>query len=245
MSYPRVTRPWIRTHRWIDQAPPLEFCGDNAACVLREWKSCSVTATVPGSRGEAAAVLLYVLTAACSGGEVGLIGSMAKANEADAFSDIDIRWTIPPGKAHGQLRSLRLTLQRVGTLESLRVDPDVGLDSRLVFARFQGWPLWWRVDLEIHSVGLGPVAVQDADPWSPYESACMGAVVALKSLARNRPEVAEGLWVRALQRVDAKDVAGDWQLRIDSLLDHIVASSPSTADLVARTRQLSREVLSE
>lgn len=72
----------------------------------------------------------------------------------------------------------------------------------------------------------------------------MGVVVTLKSLARNRPEVAEVFFVRALLRVDATDVDGDWAQRIGSLLDHIVTSSPSTADLVARTRQLSREVLS-
>ena len=204
-----------------------------------------VTVTVPASRGEAAALLLDVLAAACSAGEVCLIGSMAKPEEADVFSDIDIRWTIPPGQASGQLQSLRLTLQRVGKVESLRVDPDARPDSRLVFVRFQGWPLWWRVDLEIQSAGLGSVGVQDSDPWSPHESACMGVIVTLKALARNRPEAAEGLLVRALQRVDATDVAGDWQLRIGSLLDHIETSSPRTADLVSRTRRLSREIFSE
>jgi hypothetical protein len=170
---------------------------------------------------------------------------MAKPGEADAFSDIDIRWTIAPGQVSGQLQSLRLTLRRIGKVESLRVDPDVRPSSRLVFVRFQGWPLWWRVDLEIHSAGLGSMGVPDADAWSPPESACMGVIVTLKALARNRPEVAEGLFVRALQRVDATDVAGDWQLRIGSLLDHIVTSSPPTADLVSRTRQLVREVLGE
>jgi len=51
--------------------------------------------------------------------------------------------------------------------------------------------------------------------------------------------------VRALRRVDAADVAGDWALRIGSLLDHIETRSPPTADLASRTRQLSRDVLSE
>jgi len=188
---------------------------------------------------------LDVLSGACSAGEVCLIGSLANPEKADVFSDIDLRWTIPRGQASGQLQSLRLTLQRIGKVESLRVDPDVRPNSRLVFVRFQGWPLWWRVDLEVHSARLGSVGVRDADPWSPHESACMGVIVTLKALARNRPEAAEGHWVRALQRVDATDVAGDWQLRIGSLLDHIVSSSPSTADLVSRTRELSREVLSD
>ncbi len=208
-------------------------------------ESLRVTATPPATREDAAALLLDVLSAACPLGEVCLIGSMARPGEADVFSDIDVRWTIPPRQASEQLQSLRLTLQRVGNVESLRVNPDMRSDSRLVFLRFQGWPLWWRVDLEIHSAGLGSVGVQDSDPWSPHESACMGVIVTLKALARNRPEAAEGLLVRALERVDATDVAGDWQLRISSLLDHLVTSSPPTADLASRTRRLSREVFSE
>jgi hypothetical protein len=208
-------------------------------------ESALVTATVPASREEAAALILDVLVAACPGGGVRLIGSMAKPEEADAFSDIDVRWTIPPSRAPGQLQSLRPTLQRVGKVESLRVDPDVRPDSRLVFVRFQGWPLWWRVDLELHSPGLGSVVVHDADPWSPDESACMGVVVTLKALARNRPEVAERVLALALQRVDATDVAGSWELRIGSLLDRLATSGPPTADLVSRTRRLSREVFGD
>jgi predicted nucleotidyltransferase len=204
-----------------------------------------MTVTVPASLEDAAARLVDVLTAACPAGSVFLIGSMARPGETDDLSDIDLRWDIPPGRAADQLGSLRRTLQRVGTLESLRVDPDAQPDSCLVFVRFQGWPLWWRVDLEVHSAGSGPIGVQAADPWSPHESACMGVVVTLKALARNRPELAEDLFVRALRRVDATDVAGSWQLRIGSLLDHIVTTSPPTADLVSRTRQLSREVLDE
>ena len=202
-------------------------------------------APVPASRHEAAALLVDALAAAGSAGEVRLIGSMATPSEADGFSDIDIRWTLPPGQASGPMRSLRMTLQRVGIVESLRVDPDLRRDSRLVFVRFRDWPLWWRVDLEIHSEGVGSMDVHDSDPWSPAESACMGVVVTLKALARNRPEAAEGLMMRALHRVDAEDVAGDWPSRIGTLLDHIVTRSPSTADLVSRTRRLSRAVFSE
>jgi len=204
-----------------------------------------VTATVPASRDDAAVLLLDVLAASCPGGEVRLIGSLAKPDAADEFSDIDIRWSIPPEHAAAELQSLRLTLRQVGDLESLRMDPDVRADSRLVFARFRDWPLWWRVDLEIHSAGLGSEGVPGADPWSPHESACMGVIVTLKALARHRPEEAERLWIRALQRVGATDVAGDWQRRIGSLLDHLETHGPPTADLVARTRQLSHEVFGE
>ena len=200
---------------------------------------------MPASREAAAAVLLDVLAAACPAGEVCLIGSLAKPDAADQFSDIDIRWSIPPEHAAAELQSLRLTLQQVGDVESLRVDPDVRAGSCLVFARFREWPLWWRVDLEIHAAGLGSVGVPGADPWSPHESACMGVIVTLKALARHRPDEAERLWIRALHRVDATDVAGDWQRRIHSLLDHLETHSPPTADLVARTRRLSQEVVGE
>ena len=71
-----------------------------------------------------ATLVLDALRAACPEGEARLIGSMAKPGAADAFSDIDVRWTIPPDRAPGPLHSLRPTLQRVGTVESLRVDPD-------------------------------------------------------------------------------------------------------------------------
>ena len=187
-------------------------------------------------------LLLDVLAATCPGGEVRLIGSLASPDDADELSDIDLRWTVPTPDALVQLRSLRRTLERVGEVESLRVDPDDRPDWRLVFVRFRGWPLWWRVDLEIHSTGLASAGVPDADAWSPEESACMGVVVTLKALARHRPEDAEDLWVGALRRVDGTDVDGDWPQRIGAFLDHLATTGPATADLVARTRQLSRDV---
>ena len=197
----------------------------------------------PASRDEAAGLLLQVLAGACPAGEARLIGSLAAPGEADAFSDIDLRWTVPPAEAAEQLRLLRATLQPCGQVESLRVDPEPRPDWHLVFVRFQCWPLWWRVDLEIHAPGSGQVGVPDADPWSPYESACMGVVVTVKALARHRPEEAERVWAQALRRVDATDVAGDWPVRIGALLDQLAIRSPLTADLVSRTRHLSREVL--
>ena len=208
---------------------------------VEQWGD--VDATPPDSRAEAAALFCDVLTDACTTGVVRLIGSMAEPGGDDAFSDIDVSWNIPAEQADAQLESLRTTLHQVGTVESLRVDPEPRLDWRLVFVRFEGWPLWWRVDLEIHSAGIGSRGVPDADDWSPYESACMGVVVTLKALARRRPDEAEALWARALQRVEAVDVAGEWAPRIDALLEQLATSSPDTADLVTRTRRLSREVL--
>ena len=203
-----------------------------------------VTTPLPTSRAEGTARLSEVLAATGSADEVCVIGSMARPGEADVYSDIDLRWTIPQGQAVERLASLRRTLERVGTVESLRVDPEIRPDQRLVFVRFDGWPLWWRVDLEIHSAGVETMGVADADPWSAHESACMGVVVTLKALARHRPApVTEELWARALRRVEAPDVAGDWSLRIGSLLDHLQTSGPPTAALVSRTRRLSLDVL--
>jgi hypothetical protein len=208
---------------------------------VEEWGA--VTPTVPDSREEAVALLLEALSVACPAGDVRLTGSLGRPGDADAWSDIDLRWALPADRALGQLGSLRSTLHRVGTVESLRVDPEPRRDWILVFVRFQGWPLWWRVDLEIHASGLGSKEVPEADPWSPYESACMGVVVTLKALARDRPDTAEDLLAGARQRVGAPEVAGDWAERLDSLLDELVTRSPSTADLVSRTRDLARDVL--
>ena len=213
-----------------------------AACRSVVGELAVVTARVPDSR-KRATLVVAVLADACPAGEVCLIGSMAKPAGTDTFSDIDLRWDIPPAHAPGRMQTLRMTLGRVGDVESLRVDPEVRSDQLLVFVRFEGWPLWWRVDLEIHSAGLGSAGVHGADPWSPAESACMGAVVTLKALARDRPQAAEDLMARALQRAGCADVSGGWSLRIAALLDHIETSSPATADLVSRTRQLAREVL--
>ena len=124
------------------------------------------------------------------------------------------------------------------------MDPEVRPDELLVFVRFVAWPLWWRVDLEIHSAGLESMDVPGADPWSPQESACMGVIVTLKALARDRPETAERLFALALQRVHATDAPGDWQQRIGSLLDQLEAGSPPTADLVPRTRRLTDDLFS-
>jgi hypothetical protein len=208
---------------------------------VEEWRD--VTARVPDSRAEGATRLLEVLGAACPEGDVCLIGSMGRPGGPDVFSDIDLRWTVPADQAPGQLGSLRSTLHRVGTVESLRVDPEPRSDWRLVFVRFHGWPLWWRVDLEIHAVGLGSRDVPAADPWSPYESACMGVVVTLKALARHRPDTAEDLLAGARQRVGAPEVTGSWPERIDVLLDDLATRSPATAGLVSRTRNLARDVL--
>jgi hypothetical protein len=202
-----------------------------------------VTGPVPVSASAAAALLLQALAEACPDGEVRLIGSRADEGRPDDYSDVDLRWSIPPGSARQQLRSLRATLQQVAEVESLRADPEQRSDLRLVFVRFRGWPLWWRVDLEIHSPGVHLLAVPGLDPWSPAESACMGVVVTVKALARRRPEVAEVLFARARARVGAADPAGDWPARIEGLLDQLVASSPQVTDLVSRTRALSREVL--
>ncbi len=171
------------------------------------------------------------------------MGSMAQPGAADDYSDIDIVWIIPPDGARGLLSALRRTLEQVGMVESLRVDPRERPGFLLVFVRFGGWPLWWRVDLEVHSAGVEGMSIEGADPWTEAESACMGVVVTLKALARQRPAQAEILFGQALRRVDGVDVDGDWRLRIDSVLDHLDARSPSSTGLVARTRQLSHDVL--
>src|SRR4051812_10829077 len=161
---------------------------------------------------------------------------MAKPGADDQFSDIDVRWAIPPEQVVAQLQSLRTTLQRVGAVESLRMDPEPRLDWRLVFVRFEGWPLWWRVDLEIHSPGIGSAGVPGVDEWSPYESACLGVVVTWRARARHPPEGGERLWSGARERAAAVDVTGDGGGRIGAPLEPLATNGPGPAAFWNRAR---------
>jgi len=202
-----------------------------------------VTPAAPASRDDGVARLLAALGGTT--GEVALIGSLARPGGADAFSDIDVRWDLPPGGSAEHVRALRSTLGQVGSVESLRVDPEPRSDMLLVFARFVGWPLWWRVDLELHASGIGRLSVPGADAWSPDEAACMGVVVTLKALARHRPEQAEELWAAARRRVDpvVEGSRDPWPTRIEAFLARLEANRPALADLVSRIRLLAHEVL--
>ena len=228
----------------LTDAGPSTHRSGASAVVAQTRTVGGMSARVPASREEAAQRVVAALTAACPDGTVEVIGSLATPARSDRFSDIDLRWTIGPDRVASLLATLRSNLAAAGVVESLRVDPDVRPDRLLVFVRYDGWPLWWRVDLELDAPGIGGTGpVGDADAWSPYESACMGVLVTVKALARGHPEVAEELQLRCCSRIGASDVSGGWPTRLAAVLDLVERGDPTTRPLVARVRELARDVL--
>ena len=100
-----------------------------------------------------AAELARVLTAAVPGADVSLRGSLA-AGTADEYSDIDLAWVVPDGDVGRCVALLPELPASVADLASARSDPDYQRSAlrRLVFVRFRGLPLFWRLDLEVWAV---------------------------------------------------------------------------------------------
>jgi hypothetical protein len=122
----------------------------------------NVPHVVPVSRTEAAARLLEVLADACESSDAFLIGSMAEAGHADAFSDIDVRWAVPaPEGGTVGISPGDLGPGRAGGVVESRRRPAGSAEQRLVFVRFADWPLTWRVDLHFRSEGLQGVEVKE------------------------------------------------------------------------------------
>lgn len=104
----------------------------------------------PARRAAFAQELLRALAAYCPGSRSELRGSLALGT-ADAYSDIDIAWTVPDDRFDACLDAVPEVLGAVVPLDSLRTDPDSrnSRERRLLFAAFRGLPLFWRVDLEV------------------------------------------------------------------------------------------------
>ncbi|MFE9534064.1 hypothetical protein [Streptomyces sp. NPDC006691] len=116
----------------------------------------------PVVRGTFAAALLGALRSGCPGSDAGLRGSLARGT-ADAYSDIDVAWTVPEAGFGAALVRVPVILGGIRPLASLRVDPELrdAPDRRLFFASFTGLPLFWRLDLEVRATsvtGLGEAA---------------------------------------------------------------------------------------
>ncbi|MFF2010464.1 hypothetical protein ACFVWY_15505 [Streptomyces sp. NPDC058195] len=196
----------------------------------------------PGRRAAFAGELTRSLAAHCPGSRAELRGSLARGT-ADAYSDIDLAWTVPGNRFAGCLAAVRDVLGTAGTLDSLRTDPGTrgSGERRLLFAAFRGLPLFWRVDLEVVAAegkAAGPVAPAD-DTWSWPASALANAVAATKAVLRDRPEDARGLLERGLRRVDApKGPSGHWLIDIRRLADTAAGREPDLRPLADRVHDL-------
>lgn len=185
------------------------------------------------SRAALADVLQAALERACPDSTARLRGSLATGT-ADEFSDIDLLWVVPDREFARCTDSVADILSAVAPIASLRSDPDFGRSGRrrLLFVRFAGLPLFWRLDLDIRA--LSQVDNEDPDPagqggtWSLPESAAMNAIAAVKAIRRGKPAMAEELLARGYERIGATDPGGTAADRIRGLA---AAAARQRADL--------------
>ncbi|GAB2990294.1 hypothetical protein LWP59_07315 [Amycolatopsis acidiphila] len=174
-----------------------------------------------------------------------LRGSLA-SGAADAYSDIDLAWTVPGESFGTATREVASVVSRAWPVTSVRVDPDTR-DSgarRLLFFWFRDLPLFWRLDLEIVSAPPGP-DVPGHGEWSPAASALANAVAAVKAVRRNQPANARGLLDRGFARVGAPATAtGDWLRDVVGLAEAAALSEPAVRSLADQVRELAGDHLS-
>jgi hypothetical protein len=172
-------------------------------------------------RAELASAVRGALVRSCPGSITGLLGSLA-AGTADLYSDIDVEWVVPDGAFAGCVARAGAVLGAVRPVEEVRSDPDLLYSDRrrLLFVRFGGVPLFWRLDLSVRARSVAGIPAYDEDnpaararegEWSRPASAMANAIGAVKAVARRRTEDARGLLVRGFARIGESDTAtGDW-----------------------------------
>jgi hypothetical protein len=153
--------------------------------------------------------ILGCLEESAPGSEALLRGSL-EVDTADQYSDIDVLWEVPDSDFQRCVASLEETLFRVCPIASLRSVPDFQNSEkrRLIFVRFEGIPLFWRLDLDIFAQSIHRDPAYDlgnskarGSEWSLSESALMNVVAAVKAHLRGKGEEARQLLVRAYRRV--------------------------------------------
>lgn len=193
-------------------------------------------------RAALAAAVLGTLEAACPGSRATLLGSLA-AGTADAFSDIDVEWVVPDARFLASVTAAPETLARVQPVAAVRSDPEFHHSDRrrLLFVRFAGVSLFWRLDLSVRAESVADEADYDADnpaaragegEWSRPASALANALGAVKAVGRRRPDDARGLLDRGFARIDEADRAtGDWAADITRLARAAARRDPALTEL--------------
>jgi predicted nucleotidyltransferase len=193
-------------------------------------------------RAELAARVCAALGADCAGSRAYLIGSLAAGN-ADDFSDIDVEWVVPDAEFPAALARVPETLGRLRPVAGVRGDPDFHHSDRrrLLFVRFDGLPLFWRLDLSVRAASIADEAAYDVgnpaawageDEWSRPASALANAVGAVKAVSRHRAGEAGGLLDRGFARIGEDDRAtGAWAADVARLARAAALRDPSLADL--------------
>ncbi|MEV6647466.1 hypothetical protein [Amycolatopsis sp. NPDC051371] len=187
------------------------------------------------SRSTLANRVSAALEAAVAGSRASLRGSLARGT-ADAFSDIDVDWRVPSA-AFPDCLDVAPVLSAVWPVAAVRFSPDF-LHSpvqRLVFVRFEGVPLFWRLDLDVRTEAADDRPVPAAEgEWSRPASALANALGAVKAVARGRFDDARGLLDRGFERIGSSDRAtGEWAADIARLASACSRGEPELAGLAA------------
>ncbi len=193
--------------------------------------------------------ILDCLEKAVTDSTAGLRGSLA-GEKADLYSDIDVLWEIPDAEFMVCVENMEEILSRVLPLESIRSDPELQRSKkhRLIYARFQEVPLFWRVDIEVCAASIHGDPEYDLNnpeargtAWSLPESALMNAVRAIKDHLRKDHAQAKLFAETAYDRVGLEVPPLDVREQILELCEQVKVIDPKTAGLAERVKQLASE----
>lgn len=205
-------------------------------------------------RAALAAEVRIALERCAPGSGAELIGSMA-SGAADAFSDIDIAWVVPDSQFPDCLARMVEALGEVQPVEGVRSDPDFLRSDcrRLLFVRFAGVPLFWRLDVDVRTASVAddlrydagnPAARAREGEWSRPASALANAIGAVKAVARKRDVEARGLLDRGFARIGEDDRAtGAWANDVARLAHAAALRDSSLSGLAAQVTALAAQHL--
>lgn len=193
----------------------------------------------PERRQAVAAKLVAELEGAVADSAAGLRGSLVSGS-ADDFSDIDALWVVPDDCFAQALDMAGEALSAVRPVSSLRIDPSHARSDRrrLLFVRFAGLPVFWRLDLDVRARSVSednrydddnPSARSDGG-WSQPASAIENATAAIKAGVRRQDDTAEGLLSRGFARLgEHLGPISDLPNAITNLADQCAATDPTLA----------------
>ena len=206
----------------------------------------------PQEREELAKRVVEQLQAGIPGAVAELRGSLAEGS-ADAFSDIDVLWEVPDEEFARAVDSAESILASVRPLASFRIDIDYQKSDRrrILFVRFEGIPLFWRLDIDLFAASVQRDPNYDSDNYlargehfSRTNSALMNAIAAIKAILRGDEATAAGLVSRGFERVSLPVPEGSTDERLLKLVDDIYEADDAVALLAAEIKELYREAFS-
>jgi hypothetical protein len=193
------------------------------------------------------------LGAAAPGSEVAPRGSLATGT-ADQYSDIDLLWEIPDDRFTSCVSQIDVILAGVAPITLLRSDPDFQNSDRrrLFFVWFDGYPLFWQLDLEIFARSVHRDPAYDllnpharGSTWSAAASALANAVAAIKACLRQRPDTAKELLERAFLRLGSAPLDGDISMLVRRLAHLAGQADPACRGLATRVLALADDFLGQ